>query len=52
MEAQGLSQFLLPSLLEFTRARDAEAVEAISKQELDAWLMNLPNTVCVRIKFT
>jgi len=38
---------LSPSLLEFTRARDAEAVKAISEQELDAWLANLPDISAV-----
>ena len=47
MEEQGLSQFLSPSLLEFTRERNAKAVKAISAQEMDAWLANLPDISAV-----
>ena len=47
MEEQSLSQFLSPSLLEFTWSRDAEVVDAISKQEFDIWLANLPDLSAV-----
>jgi len=42
MEDQSLSQFLSPSLLEFTWSNPAKVLDDICEQEFDAWLANLP----------